>query len=70
MPAMEQQQQAVQASADAPTATDERFTLRLMLDLVTVLEKHGYVREHSRRAAERLLVAAVDLAEAFEGRGG
>jgi hypothetical protein len=41
-----------------------------MLDLVTVLEKHGYVREHSRRAAERLLVAAVDLAEAFEGRGG
>ncbi|RCW38470.1 hypothetical protein DFQ14_12213 [Halopolyspora algeriensis] len=54
--------------------SDERFTFGLLIELYGVLERHGYQRPADEQAHTKsyadTLVAAVQLTEAYEGRGG
>lgn len=47
---------------------DPRFTMGLYFDVITVLEKHGFVRAPQPAAHARALVELLHMVREFEGR--
>lgn len=58
---------AEESTNNTPPARDERFTWGFIIEVLDVLEKHGY-RKASDAAGGRAVGILGDLVEAYEGR--
>ncbi len=52
----------------SPDAEDPRFTMGLYVDIIFVLEKHGYVRAPGKKVGADVLVTLLHMVREFEGR--